>query len=94
MELFEPFIYFFFKNNSDIAYKYLEKINDIEDSILHYIEDFENDFEDCENYFEDLKNLIDDFNISSNKYHLKLLLHLISNISNNHFRVQHFFKKI
>ena len=74
-------------NNSDIVYKYLEKINDIEDSILHYIEDSENDF-------EDLKNLINDFNLSTNKYHLKLLLHLISNVSNNHFRVQNFFPKI
>lgn len=62
----------------------------IQNSLLNYIE---NEDTSGSNY-SNLTKLFDDIKIRQNKHELKLLLHLISVISNNHQRFTDFFTKI
>ncbi|KAK8900153.1 hypothetical protein M9Y10_002476 [Tritrichomonas musculus] len=70
-------------------HQFLDKINKIEEIILQYLDSDNLDIID----FDDLKNIIRNLGILENKHELKIFLHLISKISNNHYRSQDFFIK-
>ena len=75
---------------STSVFEYLENIEDIQERILTFIED-ENNKE--ENY-QNILRLFEDQKILDSPSETKLILTLISKISDNHFRVPNFFSKI
>lgn len=75
-----------------IIYEYINEMKNVEDCLLQYLEEEEDSL-----MKENLKILlckINDLQILKNKHELNLLLHLISEVSNNHFRFPNFKKKI
>ena len=69
---------------------YLSRMKKIQEAILTYIEE-----EDSpqKNYMKLIKLFIT-LKIQTNKHDLKTLLHIISNIADNHYRGSNFFNKI
>ena len=70
--------------------EYLKKMKEIQQNILDFID--QND--DIETNFQNLNYIFDEQKIGSNKHDLKLILHFILKISNNHHRTACFFNKI
>ena len=68
---------------------FVEQMKNIHNCLLEYL-DYEGIVEE---YFGNLQDFIEQ-NIKENKYKLKLLLHLILQIGNNHHRESNFFPKI
>ena len=71
-------------------WKYLEEMKMIQINLLEFIGDSMNAEEKYQNFIKLLK----DYQILLNKHKLKSLLHLITKISNNHYRPPNFFSKI
>ena len=69
--------------------KYLEKIKEIQNKVLNYVENTEAD----ENNFKEIIKICDDYKIQEDKNDFKLFLYLLNNISNNHHRNSDFFDK-
>ena len=69
---------------------YLSKMSQIHIAILKYIDDYE----ESTNNFVELIQLFNNLNIRSNKDNLKSVLHILSNIADNHPHVPNFFDKI
>ena len=70
--------------------KYLTKMKNLQKNILSFVEK-ENTIN---NDYQNIIKFITDNNIHEDRYDLKVLLHLLSSISNNHHRNRDFFKKI
>ena len=70
--------------------EYLEKIKSVQKIILSFI----NDDSNIEVNFGNLKLLLRDQKFQEKKHDLKLILHLISKISNYHHRYTNFYNKI
>ena len=70
--------------------EYLQKMKDIQNIILEFLD---NDEED-QKLFDDLKNLLTFQQDELDAHELKSILYLISTISTNHHRTQFFFDKI
>lgn len=70
--------------------KYLEKMKIIQENLLDYLDNEE----DSDENFEKFQKIYNDQNIYDNKHELKLILYLLSNLSNNHHRTPHFYDKI
>ena len=70
--------------------QFFDENKKIQESLLDYIDDETN----MEEKYQNLVFLFDDINIHSNRYKIKLLLNLISKISDNHHRLPNFFYKI
>ena len=70
--------------------EFLDKNKEIQDELLDFIRNDENDTLN----FESLQTLFNDFNIRNDKHDLTTLLHLLAKISNNHHRGPSFFDKI
>ena len=73
-----------------ISEEFLDKNKKIQDELLDFIRNDENDTES----FQNLQTLFDDINIRNDKHDLTTLLHLLTKISNNHHRGPSFFDKI
>ena len=74
----------------DCFQEYIGILTDIQENILIYLDadvNIEENYQNLYNKFEQVK-------IRENKHELRLLLHLLVNISNNHHRCHDFFKKI
>ena len=67
----------------------LKNLNEFSQLVLNIL-----DNNDSEELFQNLTHFIDDHNIRQEKSDLKLILHTISNISNNHYRASNFLGKI
>lgn len=83
-----PVFIFFYMEEEIIFQKQVDTLKDIQNNIL--LEDDPNSDENLQN----LESIFSDLKIKDNQYELLLLLHLILNISNNHFRFPNFFSKI
>lgn len=70
--------------------EYIERMKTIQNKILEFIDQGQ----DVEEHYQNLINLFQDLQIRSNKYRLKTILYILSNISNNHHRYPEFFSKI
>ena len=70
--------------------KYLDMMKDIHENILNYLEEETK----TEENFHILKDKFINTKIGDSQYDLLSLLHLISNISENHHRGPNFFRKI
>ena len=70
--------------------EYLEKMKDIHAQIILYLDYEVNDEENYENLFQ----LLVDQKIRNDSHELKLFLHLILKIANNHHHTTDFFDKI
>ena len=68
---------------------YLDHVKNMNQKLLDFIE--KNNLE--ENY-QNLMNYLNENNIVNNSYDLKLFLHLLAAISENHYRTSNFFSKI
>ena len=68
----------------------LEKMKNIQNIIIEYIDSDEN----SEENFQNLQIFFDDHKIKDERYDLMLLLSLITQIANNHHRGINFFEKI
>ena len=68
----------------------LKKLNEFSQLVLNILDNNSG----SEELFQNLTHFIDDHNIRQEKSDLKLILHTISNISNNHYRTSNFFSKI
>ena len=69
--------------------EYIERMKTIQNKILEFIDQGQ----DVEEHYQNLINLFQDLQIRSNKYRLKTILYILSNISNNHHRYPDFFFK-
>ena len=69
------------------VHSYLKEIKNEQLFLLEFLEDEKKDFQDMIDFFDLMK-------IQSEKYKLKEILHIISQISNNHHRSIDFFYKI
>ncbi len=69
---------------------YLDEIKNIQRNIQYFLDNEEIE----EEIFLTLTNIFNDTNVYNNKYKLKLVLHLIAEISNNYHRFGNFFPKI
>ena len=69
---------------------YLDKMKSIQKSILDF---FENQ-EKSEEYFQNLNTKIEDFKIHDDSHLLRMFLHILIKISNNHIRQQNFWEKM
>ena len=67
-----------------------DELSIIQAKILSYLDSEEKD----EEVYEDIKKFFDEIKLYDNPRKLKLLLYLISKISNNHHRSNNFFDKI
>ena len=70
--------------------EYFSKMKDIQQKLLQFVDDESNDEENYQNiitYFQDHK-------IKENLQKLKSILHLISKISNHHYKTHSFYNKI
>ncbi len=79
-----------FKVNKMEIQEYLDEINKIQTNIHYFLDDTI----DAEENFQNLMTLFDDQNIHHDKFKLKLILHMIVEISNNYHRFHNFFSKI
>lgn len=70
--------------------EYLEKLKQIQENILQYIEKSD----DSEDDFQNINKIFEEQNVKEDRHKLKELLHLIIHISSNHRRNALFFKKI
>ena len=70
--------------------EYMEKMKIIQDKILNFIVNEDNDEENYEN----LIKIINDQQVNRNQHDLKVFLYLIIKIANNHHRNCNFFRKI
>ncbi|KAK8849272.1 hypothetical protein M9Y10_018640 [Tritrichomonas musculus] len=70
--------------------EYIEKLRNIQQSILTFIENEDNNEENYENF----NNNLEEQNIKNDQEDLKIFLHMIAKISNNHHRSINFFMKI
>lgn len=75
--------------NMDI-FIYIDKMKIIQSTLLEYIEC------DCynEENFQNLIQILKDYKVTTIRHELKLILHLLLKISNNHYRPDDFFNKI
>ena len=69
---------------------YVNKMKLIQETLLEYIDSYENENE----IFQKLNQYFEDYKIRENKHFLQDTLHLISKISNNHYRSQNFINKM
>lgn len=69
---------------------YLDKMKKIQNNILYFL----NDENNIEENFQNIINSCDAHNIHDDEYSLKSILHLIMNITNNHYHMHDFFNKI
>ena len=70
--------------------KYLTEMKNIQENFLDFLENVEN----IEESFNNLKIKFENMKIRDNKHDFRLFLHLISSISDNHFRSPTFLDKI
>lgn len=70
--------------------KQLDKLKNLYPLVLDYIDNEE----DLEEHNEKLCNFIKEQQFTKNGEEFKLILHLLVSLSNNHYRVPHFFEKI
>lgn len=70
--------------------QYLEEMKNIQENLLIFIENESNDDEN----FTHLNNLFEKIKIHEDQHKLMSLLHLLSKIANNHYRIPNFFSKI
>ena len=70
--------------------EYIDQLEEIYNQFLKFIDENDNDDQN----FKDLINIIQTQKIQENRAEFKLLLILIANVSNNHFRSPNFFDKI
>ena len=68
--------------------EYFSKLKNIEEKLLNFLDQEDNEEENYENF-----KIINDKKIRTNQYDLKIILYLITKISNNHHRL-HNFKKM
>ncbi|KAK8889214.1 hypothetical protein M9Y10_033960 [Tritrichomonas musculus] len=68
--------------------EWFEKFENIQSKLLEYIESEANVEEKYENFISAIND------VCENKEELKLFLHLLLKISNNHFHTSNFFQKI
>ena len=78
---------FFFKMS---VAAYLEVLKSIQSNILQFIDMEDNNEENYQNII----TIFEDQKIHENKHEIKLIIHLISQISTNHHRYPNFFSKI
>ena len=69
---------------------YIEKMKNIQNSLLKFLEEKV----DVEENYDNLKEILTEQKITENKHDLKTFLRLLSKISNNHRRVSSFIEKI
>ncbi|KAK8847868.1 hypothetical protein M9Y10_018904 [Tritrichomonas musculus] len=69
---------------------HIQEARDIQKAILNFLDDEQN----SDINYQYLIKLFEDLKIYDNQYNLKLLLHLLCSISNNHHRSSDFFNKI
>lgn len=70
--------------------RYLDQQKEIQSLILNCIDDETNE----KSQFEEIIKFIDEHKLEENKMELKIFLHLLSNISANHYRYRNFSTKI
>lgn len=70
--------------------QFLDEIINLQSTLLCFIEHEDN----IEEYFQNLEKIFEDQKISEGHHYLKLVLHLITKIANNHDRSHNFFDKI
>lgn len=75
---------------SEFLQEYIKKNRKIQKNLIKYL----NEDEDSEFYFDKLNQILKTYKIQEDKYELKTVLHLISNISKNTHRSLDFFQKI
>ena len=75
---------------SDDIKKYLEEYKNIQDTLLDFLENEQNIQKNIQNLDQLLKNK----KIRDYKYELRLFLHFLLEVANNHFHEPNFFKKI
>ena len=73
---------------------YVEQMKGIQNSILTFIEDEDEDKQNQLENFMIFQNLFEKLQIQEDKHKFELLIRLISKISNNHFRCTNFFEKL
>ena len=73
--------------NSDY---YFERMKIYQENLLYFLENDSNNEENFQNFII----LLDDLKSKDNQQELRSLLHLIHQISNNHYRWTNFFRKI
>ena len=69
---------------------YLDKMKSIQKNILDFFEVQEN----SEEYFQNLNAKIQDLKIHDDSHRLRMFLHILINISNNHNRQHNFWEKM
>ena len=70
--------------------EYLDKLKNIQQNILQYIDDVS----DSEDKFQNIKDNLTKSKIKDDRYELKPFLRYLSKLSNNHHRTANFFSKI
>lgn len=70
--------------------EYLEKMKNIQNYLLSFVENESNNEENYQNFINSFSNL----NIPKDYYEIKSIINLIQKIANNHHRSQSFFTKI
>ena len=73
-----------------IINEFLDKMKEMETKILNYIRCYDN----IEENYQNMINLFTEQNVKDKKHNIKLLLNLISKITNHHNRTKDFLKKI
>lgn len=67
--------------------QFLDEMINLQSTLLCYIEHEDN----IEEYFQNLEKIFEDQKISEDHHYLKLVLHLITKIANNHDLSHNFF---